>query len=423
RVKRLRVSHAFHSPLMDPMLDDFRRVAAGLSYNEPALPVVSNLTGEVADAERLCSPEYWVEHVRGTVRFHDGVQAMREQKVATFLELGPDGVLTGMVAEDCVPSLRRDVPEDRALMNAVGQLHTRGVGIDWEQVFAGRNAHRVALPTYAFQHQRYWLAAAAPASDISMRHPVLNAVLTVPDTGGVLCTGRLSRAAQPWLSEELPGGDVVPGAAMVELAIRAGDEVDAGTVQELTIETPLVLPATGALRVQVSVGGADDKGNRTVGVYTCPEHGDDSWTRHATGTLAPSDAATQPTGEAPPAGEYVEVALNSELAADAEHFGLHPMLLEAAARVTGLSGISTEWRGTTLHAAGASAVRVRLTSIDSDAVRLDIRDADGAPVASVESVVLREIPQEQLRVSGGGGGESLFRVEWSRLPVGVGVGV
>ena len=128
---------------------------------EPVVPVVSNLTGEVAEAGRLCSPEYWVEHVRGTVRFHDGVQALRELKVSTFLELGPDGVLSGMVAQDCVPSLRRDVPEDRALMSSLGQLHARGVEVDWEKVFAGNGARRVDLPTYAFQHQRFWLAATA----------------------------------------------------------------------------------------------------------------------------------------------------------------------------------------------------------------------------------------------------------------------
>ncbi|WP_345598270.1 type I polyketide synthase, partial [Streptomyces marokkonensis] len=156
RVRRLRVSHAFHSSLMDPMLEEFRGVVSGLAFNAPTIAVVSNVTGGVAEPERLCDPGYWVEQVRGAVRFHDGVQALRDRRVGTFLELGPDGVLSGMVAEDCVPSLRRDVPEGRALMVMLGQLHTRGVAVDWEQVFAGTGAHRTDLPTYAFQHQRYW---------------------------------------------------------------------------------------------------------------------------------------------------------------------------------------------------------------------------------------------------------------------------
>ncbi|MGW2330351.1 type I polyketide synthase, partial [Streptomyces sp. NPDC001700] len=168
RVKKLRVSHAFHSPLMDGMLDDFRQVVAGLSYATPRLPVVSNLTGELAEPERLCSPEYWVEHVRGTVRFADGVETLRGQGVATFLELGPDGVLTAMAGEGGVPTLRRDVADERrALLTAVGRLHTRGITVDWTQVFAGAGAgasagaRRVDLPTYAFQRQRYWLEGEA----------------------------------------------------------------------------------------------------------------------------------------------------------------------------------------------------------------------------------------------------------------------
>ncbi|WP_328336474.1 type I polyketide synthase [Streptomyces violaceus] len=422
RTKRLRVSHAFHSSLMDPMLEEFRRVVAGLTYHEPVVPVVSNLTGQVADAGRLCSPEYWVEHVRGTVRFHDGVQTLRDQRVSTFVELGPDGVLSGMVAQDCVPSLRRDLPEDRALLTALGQLHSRGVDVDWAKVFAGTGAQRVDLPTYAFQRQRYWLTAAAPTTDMSLRHPLLSAVMAVPDTGGVLCTGRLSRTAQPWLVEDsVPGTGMVPGAALVELAIRAGDEVGAGTVRELAIETPIVLPATGALRVQVSVGDADDEGHHTVGVYTRAEQGGGPWTRHATGTLTPSGAISVPSGDAAAPGEYIEFALDEELTADAGRFGLHPVLLEAAAHATGHSGLSAEWRGVTLHATGATAVRIRSTpaGTGSEASRLEIFDADGegAPVASVESLVLRAVTEEQLRVSGGGGGDALFRVEWSPLSV------
>ncbi|MEU8470100.1 SDR family NAD(P)-dependent oxidoreductase, partial [Streptomyces sp. NPDC029006] len=207
RVKRLRVSHAFHSPLMDPMLEEFREVAAGLTYNAPALPVVANLTGEVADAARLCSPDYWVEHVRGTVRFHDGVQAMKDQKVTTFLELGPDGILTGMLAEDCLPSLRRDVPEDRALMNAVGRLHTRGVAIDWEQVFARTGARRVDLPTYAFQHQRFWIEGdgpSAPEPVIDPVDPVDAAFWEIVDSGDADSLARSLRLDATALDGVLP---------------------------------------------------------------------------------------------------------------------------------------------------------------------------------------------------------------------------
>ncbi|MEH0474847.1 SDR family NAD(P)-dependent oxidoreductase [Streptomyces sp. B21-097] len=421
RSKRLRVSHAFHSSLMDPMLEEFRQVVAGLTFHEPVLPVVSNLTGEVADAGRLCSPEYWVEHVRGTVRFHDGVRALRELKASTFVELGPDGVLSGMVAQDCVPSLRREVPEVRALMNTLGQLHARGVEVDWEAVFAGTGARLVDLPTYAFQRQRYWLAATAPTADVSLGHPLLNAVMAVPETGGVLCTGRLSRTAQPWLVEDtVPGAGMVPGAALVELAIRAGDEVGAGTLRELTIETPIVLPATAALRVQVSVGGADDDGHRTVGVYTRADNGDESWTRHATGALTSSDAVPVSGSEAAALEECVELALDEDLVADAARFGLHPVLLEAAACATGQAGLSAEWRGVTLHATGAAAVRIRVTPAEngSDASRLEVFEAggDGSLIASVESLVLRAAPEGQLGVSGGGVGDALFRVEWSPLP-------
>jgi len=176
RTKRLRVSHAFHSPLMDPMLEDFRALARTLTYSAPRIPVVSNVTGEVATAEQLCSPDYWVDQVRGAVRFADGVRALRRQGVRAYLELGPDGVLTAMAADTLaefagsladrhrsdtvlVPVLRKDRDEHTAATVALAELYVRGVPVDWRRVLPP-GGRRIDLPTYAFQRRRYWLDGA-----------------------------------------------------------------------------------------------------------------------------------------------------------------------------------------------------------------------------------------------------------------------
>ncbi|MES4909144.1 type I polyketide synthase [Streptomyces sp. NPDC000395] len=171
RTRRLTVSHAFHSPLMEPMLDGFRQVAEGLSYQAPRIALVSNLTGGPASAQEVCSPEYWVEHVRRTVRFADGVRWLAGQDVTAFLELGPDGVLTSMAQESLadrprtvlLPALRKDRAEVSTLVSALARLHTHGVGVDWKAFFAGSGAHRIDLPTYAFQRHRFWPETAAGA--------------------------------------------------------------------------------------------------------------------------------------------------------------------------------------------------------------------------------------------------------------------
>ncbi|MDI5965476.1 type I polyketide synthase [Streptantibioticus silvisoli] len=175
RAKRLTVSHAFHSPLMDAVLDDFATVARTVDLHAPLLPIVSDVTGEPVDAALIRTPEYWVRHVRETVRFADGVESLRAAGVTTFLEIGPAGVLTAM-ARDCleatgdtavaVASLPAGHDESEAVLRAVSRLHVRGVRPDWRAVFAGWRAGHAELPTYAFQRERYWPEAvdAAPAA-------------------------------------------------------------------------------------------------------------------------------------------------------------------------------------------------------------------------------------------------------------------
>ncbi|MBI0301072.1 SDR family NAD(P)-dependent oxidoreductase, partial [Streptomyces sp. PRKS01-29] len=170
KTKRLRVSHAFHSPLMEPMLAEFRQVAEGLSYAPPRIPVVSNVTGLVADAEALCSAGYWVRHVRETVRFADGVKCLAGQGVVTCLELGPDGVLSGM-GQECVPDavfapvLRGGREEVASVMEGLAQLHVRGRSVDWAALLAPARPRPVELPTYPFQREHFWLEASVTTAE------------------------------------------------------------------------------------------------------------------------------------------------------------------------------------------------------------------------------------------------------------------
>ncbi|HWO64874.1 MAG TPA: type I polyketide synthase, partial [Umezawaea sp.] len=153
--KRLSVSHAFHSPLMDPMLDDFREVVAALTFSAPKIPMPGDVT----------NPEYWVRHVRDAVRFADTVTALEAKGVSTFLELGSDGVLTAMAQDSVtdavlIASQRKDRAEVTTLVRALATLHVRGIAVDWAAYFARSGARKVDLPTYAFQRDRFWLVDA-----------------------------------------------------------------------------------------------------------------------------------------------------------------------------------------------------------------------------------------------------------------------
>ncbi len=471
KVQRLSVSHAFHSALMEPMLAEFRRVAETLAYAEPRIPIISNVTGTVAEPGRLTTPAYWVDHVSATVRFADGVRALADAGADAFLEIGPGGVLAAL-AQQCidaaagavvVPALRKDRDEESALLTALARLHVVGTDIDWARCFEGTAARRIALPTYAFHHERYWPRPATHTGDVTgaglrpAEHPLLGAATALAASEGVLFTGRLSLSTHPWLADHTVGGGMVlfPATGFLELAVRAGDEVGCDRVEEFTLATPLLLPDDAAVVVQVWVGAPDEGGSRRVSLYSRPADApEETWTEHASGVLT-TGAAVLPldTSVWPPEGAvavdlegfydrteygpvfrtiravwtrdeeaFVEATLPSQ-ADDAGYYGMHPALLDAAVQSVGFAGLDDEhkllpflWAGVSLHAGGASVVRFRVARTAEDTVSIAAVDVEGAPVLSAESLVLRVPAATQAPATRRPELDSLLRLVWSPLP-------
>ncbi|MGW0147505.1 type I polyketide synthase, partial [Streptomyces sp. NPDC003333] len=435
KVTRLRVSHAFHSALMEPMLDDFAEVASQLHYSVPRIPVVSTLTGQRVTDE-LCDPHYWVRQVRRPVRFADALATLTEGGVDTFLEVGPDAVLAAMVDDTAVHAVatqRRDRDEAHTLLTALGALHTRGVDVDFTTLHPGR--HLEDLPTYPFQRAHYWLPPSlgtdpARSGQGTTGHPVLAAEVSVPGTDLLLLTGRLAQAEQDWLGEhDLHGRLLFPAAGFVEFALTAGRRVDCGLLAELTVESGLRLDE-GPVTVHVVVGAPDsESGARPVTVHSRRDK-DTPWTRHAYGTLEP--LALPPadvSGPWPPVGAtpvdvrevyeallsagygygalfqavtaawrhgeetYAEVALPEEDDGGAD-FALHPALLDAALHLDRPVDEVTQpvvWREVAVGAVGARTVRVRISPVDGG-VALTISDGDGRPVLTAARVESRALP-------------------------------
>jgi pimaricinolide synthase PimS1 len=364
RVARLRVSHAFHSRLVEPMLEELRRVAESLRFSRPELPIVSNVSGESLSVEQATSPAYWTSQVREAVRFADGIATLRKAGVTRFVELGPDGTLNTL-ASLCVQddpaqkmlftaSLRARRPQLRAFLGSLAQAHTRGVKVDWQAFHADSGSGRVELPTYAFQRKRYWLETDVGAGDASSlgqssaEHPLLGAALRLAGEGdeeGWRFTGRLSTQSHPWLQDHAVMDTVLlPGTVFFELALAVGQRTGAQAIEELALQAPLVLEDREAVQIQISVSAADDEGRRELSVYSCRagtadgELEPDRWTRHATGVLRPSESASasKPEGFAdrpwPPAGaQRIETELLYERLAEAGYnYGLAFQGLDAA---------------------------------------------------------------------------------------------
>ncbi|WP_121750381.1 type I polyketide synthase, partial [Streptomyces sp. E2N166] len=492
--KLLAVGHAFHSPLMDPVLDAFAASLGELGGGAAQIPVVSSLLGREATAGELTSVAHWVRHVREPVRFHDAVRRARESGADVFLDVGPGSTLAGITkeafahegADDAlvVPVSRRDREPEEAFVAALARLLVRGVDVDLSALFPAGGT--VDLPTYAFQRQRYWLdfRAAAGRLDLSAAgltaadHPLLGAEVDLPGTGEVVLTGRWSLRTQPWLADHTVfGAVVVPATAHLDLALSAGRRVGAPAVEELSLEAPLVLPASGEVRVRIVAGAADDTGRRSMEVFS--HSGEDGpapggWTRHVTGRLAPGAAPASgapedatPLAVWPPAdAQPIDITELYDSFADAgfdygpafrglrevwrrgedlfaaatlpktdgtsadDGFALHPALLDSVLHavvagevieVDGARGwMPFAWSGVDTAGECGPAVRVRISPAGDGAVSVVVADDRGRAVARIGALTFRPAGREQVRAVRGAHGSALFEVEWKPVPPGAG---
>jgi pimaricinolide synthase PimS1 len=452
KTKRLSVSHAFHSPLMEPMLEQFAEVAKGLDLGAPRIPVVSCLTGEQLTPEQATDPSFWTAHVREPVRFAAAVETLAAEGAAPYLELGPDPVLCAMASEclgeeddtPCVPTLRGGRAEPETLIGALATAHVAGARVDWEAFFAGSAAGAVPLPTYSFQRERFWLAHKGRASDPAslgqdaLDHPFLAAAMEDTEGEGVAFSGRLSLAEHPWLAAHAAMGTaLLPGTAFLELALFAGEQVGTPTVEGLTLQAPLVLAEEGAVRLRVSVSGPDQQGRREVSVHSRPETAGAQWIRNAAGTLsADSRALPDALPEWPPQGaEAIEVdALRARLteagleygpaflglsaawqrgeevyaeaglpepAAVFEGFGVHPATLDAVLQASAVGAgeelqLPFAWSGVSLRGGRSPELRARLLLGEKE-VSGEFFDSTGTPLGTVGALRVRPVDPKQLR--------------------------
>ncbi|SDK91116.1 polyketide synthase 12, partial [Actinopolyspora mzabensis] len=467
--RRIKVDYASHSPQVDPVLGEIRSELADLAPTTGDVPVVSTVRGARVDGSEL-DANYWADNLREPVRLDLALEALAPGEDTVFLELGAHPLLVGPLGgagHVAVGSLHRDEDGASRLRQAAAELFTHGIPVDWDTVYAGTNTQTVDLPTYAFQRQHYWLRPTEVASAEPARlgldggeHPLLPARTDLSD-GSVLFTGSLDRTAQWWLDDHRIFDTVlVPGTALVEMALHASRAVGLTGVGEALLAAPLPLAVDEFRRVQLLVAEPDDEGKRAFTIHSRAESdgNEATWVRHVTGTLAahelpePTPLATWPPEDAVPADltglyerlaargydygpafrgatkawhlgttTFVEVTSPPEITRDPEgpraaEFGVHPALLDAtlhcvletAAGEEALV-LPFEWRRVALHAVGATALRARIER-DGRELRIDAFDLAGQPLATIEALVTRPATETQLSTASDTDARQLYRL-------------
>ncbi|WP_455709433.1 SDR family NAD(P)-dependent oxidoreductase [Kitasatospora purpeofusca] len=479
RVRRIPVDYASHTAHVESIEAELAELLGAVKPQPAVVPFLSTVENRWVEGPEL-DAGYWYRNLRQTVRFAEAVGTLAGEGFRAFVEVSAHPVLAHAVVEALEEAVeaptvvtgtlrREDGGWDRVLL-AAAELHVHGVAVDWSPAFPDAAPLPASeLPTYPFQHRRYWLET-RPATDVGaaglapVGHPLLGAAVQLPE-GGTLLTGRLDPKDHPWLADHAVAGTVLaPGAALLELASRAGDEAGTPAVEELVIEAPLLVPGRGALQLHLRVDVPEDDApdsRRPFALYSRPEDGEGAaWTRHATGFLggerAPDTVAPgawPPAGAAPVAldgfyerladrgfgygpafqglravwrsGEEVHAEVTLPAGRAAEDFGIHPVLWDAALQATNFLGIAEPepghvllpfaWNDMAVFATRPTALRVHARQTGPHAFSLVLTDPTGGPVASVGSLSLRQVPVDRLAGLGGAAADLLYQVDWTPL--------
>ncbi|MEU9990952.1 SDR family NAD(P)-dependent oxidoreductase [Streptomyces sp. NPDC048045] len=390
RARRLAVDYASHSPEVEVVRDRVLAELAPVSPKATDIPFHSAVTGGVLAGTEL-DAGYWYRNLRLPVRFHEAVTSCAVPEHSFFVEVGPHPVLVPAVVEAVgdkavvVGSLRRREDGRRALLRSFAELYVRGLEPRWTAWAGPETPAHAELPTYPFERKRYWLL---PGEARSGGHPVLGTAVELADSNEFVLTGRLSVTAFPWLADHRVLDEVIlPGTAWLDFALCAGAAANCATVEELTLERPLVLPDDeSAATVQLRVGAPDRSGRRSLDLHARAE--DTGWVHHGRGVLSPAPTEpTEPSEPSVPESSEPEAARTSEAprtsglteasevserfercerwppagAEPVPHAGLYPSLVDRGLRYgPAFQGVRQVWRrGDTVYAEVACPVDPR----------------------------------------------------------------
>ena len=441
RTQDVAVDYAAHSAQIDDLEEELLAAFAPIAPQGTTVPFHSTVTGKALDTSAL-GAAYWYRNLRQPVLLEPVLRSLLEHGRRSFLEIGPHPVLSFGLRETIdaaladpeeaalLDTLRRDEGGPERFCISLAQAHAVGVAVDWERLFAGSRAKVVPLPTYPFQRKRYWLASGAGSSDPSSLgqtptgHPLLSTAIEDPDGETLTLTGAISLSTHPWLVDHAVAGTVLlPGTAFVEMALVAGERSGCPTVEELTLQSPLILPERGTVQLQVSVGARDEEGERDISIHSrlaaTAEEEPGEWSCHVEGALslalpAPSESFAERGGD----GHLVDVALPGDQAEGAGSFLVHPALLDEAlgqaldreAADPDLVTLPALWRQVSVQAAGAASLRLHVRPGEGgEGVGLTAFDDAGAPLLTVGSVATRPFKRVALE---GGRPLRLHRIEW-----------